>query len=339
MGDDRIPISQIVEHRWIILRLSTTAKHGKFIVVTRLGVAIPTLNAGQRWLECLAALGRQSLRPAHQLVIDSASTDDTVVQAKAAGLDVIGIARADFNHGGTRQFAVERLQDCEIIVFLTQDAVMANSEALSELVRCFEDPQVAVAYGRQLPHVGASPIESHARLFSYGAQTQKKDIAALPELGASVFFCSNSFAAYRRSMLMELGGFRNDLILGEDAEFAARAIKAGYANVYCASAVVYHSHDYKLKEIFWRYFDTGVFHARSPWMRADFGSYNSKGMRFVRSELRYLATHAPLQIPRAMCHSIAKFLGYRLGRREKIIPNRVKRWLSMSPSYWKAQSS
>jgi rhamnosyltransferase len=308
-------------------------------VVTRLGVAIPTLNAGRRWPECLAALAGQSLRPTHQLVIDSASTDDTVAQARRAGLEVIGIARADFNHGGTRQFAIERLQDCEIIVFLTQDAVMANSDALSELARCFEDPQVAVAYGRQLPHVGAGPIESHARLFSYSIQTQKKDRAAVPELGASVFFCSNSFAAYRRSTLLALGGFRNDLILGEDAEFAARAIKAGYANVYCASAVVYHSHDYKVSEVFRRYFDTGVFHARSPWMREDFGSYNSKGMRFVQSELRYLATHAPLQIPRAICHTLAKVVGYRFGRREKILPNRLKRWLSMSPSYWKPRRS
>jgi rhamnosyltransferase len=134
---------------------------------------------------------------------------------------------------------------------------------------------------------------------------------------------------------MGLGGFRRDLILGEDAEYAARAIKAGYANLYCATAVAYHSHHYKIGEVFWRYFDTGVFHARSPWMREQFGSYGGEGVRFVKSELRYLASDAPLQIPRALLHTLAKYMGYKLGRLERLLPNRLKASLSMTPGYWR----
>lgn len=248
---------------------------------------------------------------------------------------MIQIARAEFNHGGTRQWAVEYLTDCDVVIFLTQDAILATVDSLSELVKCFEDPRVAVAYGRQLPHKWATPIEAHARIFNYGDESLKKDLAAVPRLGAKSFFCSNSFAAYRRSILMALGGFRRDLILGEDAEYAARAIKAGYVNVYCATASAYHSHHYTVGEVFWRYFDTGVFHARSPWMREAFGSYGDEGLRFVKAELRHLATHAPLQIPRALFHTLAKYVAYKLGRLERLLPNRLKAWLSMTPGYWR----
>ena len=299
------------------------------------GVVVPTLNAGNRWAECLEALSQQTLQLRRRLVIDSASTDATAAQAEAAGFEVKRISRSDFNHGGTRQWAVEYLGDCEIIVFLTQDAVPAAPESLAELVRCFEDPTVAVAYGRQLPHKDARPMEAHARLFNYGESSERKDLAVVDRLKAKVFFCSNSFAAYRRSVLLELGGFRRDLILGEDAEFAARAVLAGFANVYCASATAYHSHHYNWAEVFWRYFDTGVFHARNAWMRERFGSHGGEGWRYVKSELRYLAAHAPLKIPTALWHTLAKVVGYRLGRRERILPKRLKSLLSMTPGYWR----
>jgi len=301
----------------------------------RVGLVVPTLNAGERWTVFLQNIARQSLVPDRLLNIDSASTDRTAELAQAEHFEVVRIDPSQFNHGGTRQWAVGHLEDCSIIIFLTQDAMLTDRNALSEIVACFDDPKVAVAYGRQVPHDGATPIEAHARLFNYGAQSRKNDIAAVERLGTKVFFCSNSFAAYRRSILLELGGFRRDLILGEDMEFAARAIMAGYANVYCANASVHHSHDYSIVQIVERYFDLGVFDERNSWMRMRFGSHRGEGLRFIASELRYLAMHAPLQIPRALSQTAGKLIGYRLGRLERFLPTRIKRRISMLPSYWR----
>lgn len=301
----------------------------------RVGIVIPTLNADQRWNECLASISAQSLHPGRCLVIDSASSNDTVAQARRAGFEIKEIAREEFNHGGTRQWAIEYLDNCDVVVFLTQDAILAAPDALAVLVRCFEDPGVAVAYGRQLPHRWAKPIEAHARLFNYGTTTLRKDAAAAEKLGTKAFFCSNSFAAYRRSILLQLGGFRGDLILEEDAEYAARAIRAGYTNLYCASSLVYHSHDYSVSEQFSRYFDLGVFDAQNAWMREQFGSHGGEGLRFVKSEFQYLARHAPWQIPRAWSQTVAKLLGYRIGRWHRWLPYAVKQRISMSPGYWR----
>jgi rhamnosyltransferase len=300
----------------------------------RLGLVIPTLNAGERWRACLEGIKRQSCSPERMLIVDSSSTDRTTALALSAGFEIIRIARSEFNHGGTRQQAAEYLSDCGIIIFLTQDAIPASPSTFAEIVDCFEDASVAVAYGRQLPHLDATSIESHSRIYNYGAMSLRKNAASAEKLGAKVFFCSNSFSAYRRSILMELGGFRRDLILGEDMEFAARAIQAGYANFYCATAPVYHSHDYTARQTFARYFDIGAFDDTNGWMRERFGSHRGEGSRFVASELRYLSSRNPAGIPRALFQTTAKAIGYRAGRCQRLLPRVVKRKISLMSSYW-----
>jgi rhamnosyltransferase len=304
------------------------------ISTSNVGLVIPTLNAGSRWVASLEAIKAQTFQPHRLLVIDSSSTDETIPLAQSALFETISIDRSQFNHGGTRQWAAEYLTDCEIIIFLTQDAIPVDRAAFAEIVRSFADSSVAVAYGRQLPHKGATPVEAHARVFNYGPQTLMKNAVAAAQLGTKVFFCSNSFAAYRRSALVALGGFRRDLILGEDMEFAARAIKAGYANMYCAAAVVYHSHDYSMIQTIGRYFDIGVFDADNSWMREEFGSHSGEGLRFVASELQYLATNAPTKIPRGLTLTAAKWIGYRMGRLHRLLPAGIKRRMSMLPCYW-----
>jgi len=299
------------------------------------GLVIPTLNAGGRWVDCLKQIQVQSLRPHRLLDVDSDSADNTTSLAQSAGFEIVRIERSQFNHGATRQWAAEYLSDCDIVVFLTQDAILASPDALNELVACLDDETVAVAYGRQLPHNSATAIEAHARVFNYSAQSLRKDSRAVGQIGAKVFFCSNSFAAYRRSTLLELGGFCKNLILGEDMEFAARAVRAGYANIYCATASVSHSHDYSVLQTLARYFDIGVFDSTNSWMRAEFGSHSGEGLRFIVSELSYLLQRAPLQVPRAILQTIAKIVGYRLGLLERALPLLLKRKLSMQPGYWR----
>ncbi len=118
-------------------------------------------------------------------------------------------------------------------------------------------------------------------------------------------------------------------------EFAARAIQAGYINMYCSAATVRHSHDYTVLQLLKRYFDLGAFDGRNAWMRQQFGSHRGEGMRFVTSEFFYLKNRSPMEIPRAFSQNVAKLLGYRLGRIERILPLWAKRGLSMLPGFWR----
>ena len=300
----------------------------------RVGLIVPTLNAGARWQDWLNRANQQSLIPARKLAIDSSSSDGTPTLARAAGFEVVSIARSDFNHGGTRQKAVDLLDDCDIVVFLTQDALLASADALSRLVAAFDEPDVAVAYGRQLPHEDAAPIGAHARLFNYPANGLKKTLADVPRLGIKTAFCSNSFAAYRRSDLLAIGGFAANVIFGEDAHASTRLLLTRKAVCYVAEAQVYHSHDYTFAEDFRRYFDIGVFHARERWMIDALGPAEGEGFRFIRSEATYLLKNAPWLLPSALARAALKYTAYQLGRRERMLSPNRKRKLSLNRAFW-----
>jgi rhamnosyltransferase len=296
-------------------------------------VVVPTLNAADGWSQ-LASVLLESVAADRVLILDSSSTDETATLAKAAGFRVHAIARSEFNHGETRQLAAELLPDAEILVFLTQDIELTESDAIRRLLEAFSEPSVAAAYGRQLPRRGATPVEAHARFYNYPAESGVRSLASRKQLGFKAIFISNSFAAYRRVTLMAVGGFPHDVIFGEDTITAARLLLAGWKIAYVAEAKVYHSHSYTWKQEFRRCFDIGVLHCRESWMLDEFGGAGGEGGRFVRSELRYLWPRYWWLLPSALIHTVAKLLGYRLGRVENLFSAGLKRRLSMNRFFW-----
>ncbi|MCH8097935.1 MAG: glycosyltransferase family 2 protein [Proteobacteria bacterium] len=299
-----------------------------------LALVIPTLDAGRHVDRMVTALKAQTLRPSRFLVIDSGSSDDTVARFGDAGARIHTIPPSEFDHGGTRQLAVDMLPDAEFVIFLTQDAVPAHPEAFANLVQAFEDDRVGVAYGRQLPAPGANPLATHARLFNYPDESHVRSLSDARRYGVKTVFCSNSFAAYRRAALMEAGGFRSRLILSEDSVAAAAILVAGWNLHYVADARVYHSHDYTSAQEFRRYFDIGVLHATADGLVERFGKPEGEGRRFVVSELAYLLRKGPAFIPLALVRTVSKYVAYRLGHIERHLPQGLKRRLGMNSRYW-----
>lgn len=279
----------------------------------KFSVCIPTLNAMSTWAEFSAGLKCQHLSPKKVLVIDSASDDGTAEQAEYDGFHVIRIQRHEFHHGRTRQLAVDHCDDVDVLVFLTQDAILADSEAINCLLRAFDDPLVGAAYGRQLPRNGASPIEAHARLFNYPATSAIRTIETASALGLRTAFFSNSFGAYRRSALESIGGFPGDVNFGEDTVATARLLLAGWKIAYVAEAKTVHSHKYTIRQEWDRYREVGKLHACQSWMLRSFGTASGEGVRFVLSELAMLANRSPFLIPSAITRSLCKFIAYKLG--------------------------
>jgi len=282
----------------------------------KFGLVVPTLNAGNVWKSWLEALNRQSVQPSKCLVIDSSSEDSTVNLALDHGFDVMIIKREDFSHGGTRQVGVERLLNfVDVLVFLTQDAVLADSRSLERLLSAFKDPTVAAAYGRQLPHPTSGVFGAHARLFNYGTKSHIRTLSDRADMGLKACFLSDSFAAYRIKDLEDVGGFPRSAQFGEDMWVAAKLLLANKSICYVAESKVYHSHDYGIKDEFDRYREVGRFHAENPWLLESFGSANGEGKRFVFSELKYLFQRAPHLLPWAFIRTLSKYLGYNVGLR------------------------
>ena len=298
------------------------------------GLIVPTLNAGSEWEDWLKRIRGQTLKLDRLIVIDSSSNDKTAILSENAGHEVRVISRKDFNHGTTRQMGADLLADMDIIIYMTQDALLSDSYALERLIAPFIDSSVAAAYGRQLPHIDAGKIAAHARLFNYPDRSAIRSISDADKLGLKVAFISNSFSAYRREMLKTIGGFPTDNIFGEDTYVAAKLLLGDKKIAYCAEALVYHSHDYSFRQDFRRCFDIGVFHSRESWMLKKFGRAEGEGKKFVLSEIKFLFKNAPWLVPSAMIRSFLKYTGYKMGLLEKKIPLNFKLRLSMHRGYW-----
>jgi rhamnosyltransferase len=267
-------------------------------------------------------------------VIDSASKDGTADLARGDGFEVLEITPQEFNHGGTRQMGAEYAAEANILIYLTQDTAPFGVNSFANLVRAFADTEIGAAYGRQLPRENASPIEAHGRHFSYMEAPVVRSWESRRMMGFKSIFFSNAFGAYRREALMSVGGFSSDVIFGEDTLVVARMHRAGWKTAYVADALVRHSHDYSIGEEFRRYFDIGVLHSRESWLNEHFGSASGEGRRFVLSELKYLLKHGPHHVPSAMARTLAKYFGYRIGRRESRITPELKHRLGMNRQYW-----
>jgi rhamnosyltransferase len=277
-------------------------------------LCIPTLNAANSWNEFVYALRGQTLCPSEILVLDSSSTDDTVERANRDGCRVITIPREEFRHGGTRQRAAELASGADVIVYLTQDSILADKTSLARLVAAFEDATVGAAYGRQLPRPNANPIEAHARLLNYPPVSAKRSRESVAALGFKAVFFSNSFGAYRRIALEQAGGFPRELDFGEDTVVAARLLQSGWLIAYVAEARVYHSHAYTFREEFRRYYKIGQLHGTESWLLHEFGTASGEGRRFALSEIQYIARRAPWLIPQAVFRTGLKYFGYKFGR-------------------------
>lgn len=296
---------------------------------------IPTLNGGEIFKKCVNAIKSQSEIPNTILVMDSCSEDDTVSIAKKAGFEVFSVPPGTFDHGGTRGKAVNLVTD-EIVVFMTQDAILSNSESLKNLLSVFEDPDVHAVFGRQLPHTNATPIAAHARLYNYPDRGYVTSINSKHPKGIRKAYMSNSYAAYRRETLLKHGNFESGTVFGEDFLMAAKLLKNKYKIAYANEATVNHSHNYTTSIEFKRYFDIGVLHSSNPWLINEFGSAENEGIKFAKSQVSYLWNNKNWKyIPASMLGSAAKFVGYQLGKKHRIFNPKVNAYFSLNPNYFK----
>ena len=323
------------------------------------GVIVPTYNPGlEAWVRWVQALKSQNCKPMQVVVVDSGSTDGSLAMSQQAGFRVLHTEAKNFNHGATRQWALNQgflnpesisaispnlnappSTSPEFMVFLTQDAILANPNALADLLQAFQDPQVAAAYGRQLPNQNAHWLEAHTRSFNYPDSSKTVQLQDKASLGIKACFLSNSFAAYRLQALMAQGGFPAHLPLGEDTFTAAKFLLSGQSLRYQATAEVYHSHNDNGLQDFQRMFDTGVFHAQNTWLLQNFGKAEGEGAKLVRSQWQSLQQqpHFMQGLLQWLSTNALKLLGYKLGRAYHWLPKALVKKFAMNKVFWQPQ--
>lgn len=299
----------------------------------KIACIVPTYNGCKDFIRLYNSLCIQDL-DFDLIVIDSSSKDGTIDFLVEKSIKHIVIPTSEFNHGGTRMKVIVDNPDYDIYIYLTQDAYLSHERSLSEMIVFFNDEKVGAVCGRQLPHVDANKFAAHARIFNYPVESLIKDKNDISKLGIKVPFISNSFSAYRKEALIEVGGFPDNVILSEDMYVAAKMVLNDWKIAYSGNATVYHSHNYGLLEEWRRYFDIGAFHSQNAWIQNNFGGTGGEGIQFVKSEIKYLNGSIEKQFL-SILRNLGKLFFYKIGKKEKHIPTCIKKKLSMHKSYWK----
>lgn len=300
-----------------------------------IGVVIPTYQAAKHLPFCLPPLLHSSLKP-KILVIDSSSTDGTAALAKEMGVEVVIIPKNTFNHGTTREKG-RQILNTSIVVMITQDAYLCHAHMLELLIAPLIENKASVSYARQLPHRDAKFLATFAREFNYPNKSHLRTLEDKEIYGVYTFFCSNSCAAYLNSALDEIGGFP-EVLFGEDTICVAKLLHKQHAIAYVAEAQVFHSHDYTLLQEFKRHFDIGLSRRRFSHLIETAGKDTKRGKTFVCSLIKHLWKEKPFAIPYAGLNTLAKLMGYQIGKRALHAPLWMKRKLSSQKEYWNAKS-
>ena len=134
-------------------------------------VIIPTWKPGRELTQLLLRLKRQSVPPERILIIN---TDEKYFREELipdwAGISLLHIEKRMFDHAGTRDMGA-RMSSTPYLLFMTMDALPADTHLIERLLEAFEDEHTAAAYARQLPKKNCRRAERCVRAFNYPADS------------------------------------------------------------------------------------------------------------------------------------------------------------------------
>ena len=173
------------------------------------------------------------------------------------------IKKEEFSHSIVRENAVFESR-ADIVVFVTQDVEIQNNDWLYELVKDINE-EIICTYSRQITKF--NNIEKYTRENNYPEKSLIKSKKDIKKLGLKTFFNSDASSAINRKKFIELKGYDGkDLPISEDMYYAYKVIMNGYKIKYCANSIIYHSHNFTLKEIYERYKLTGKFFKENDYL-------------------------------------------------------------------------
>ena len=211
----------------------------------RASVVIPNWNGERLLPACLDSLRAQCETDFETIVVDNASADGSLELLKRAypEVRVVALPRNLGFTGGVN--AGIRAATAPVVVLLNSD-VEAAPEWLAGVLAAFaSDPAVGMVASKIMLHDHRDVFNSAGDQFGRNGVPQNRGVWEQDEGQYDereyVFGPCGGAAAYRRSLLLDVGPFDERLFMYlEDVDLAWRAQLLGYRCLYEPSAVVYH---------------------------------------------------------------------------------------------------
>lgn len=202
------------------------------------------------------------------------SKDNTEELLKKLKIEYTKIKKEEFSHSLTREQATLSSK-ADIVVFITQDIIIEREDWLYNLTKDISNGKVQACFSRQL--CTNNTIEKYTREKNYPNKSRIVSKENIKELGLKTFFFSDASSAINRKIFEELNVYDGkNLPTNEDMYIAYKLITKGYKIKYCADSEVIHSHTFTLKQLYKRYYDTGLFFGMNRFID-EYGTTNAGG--------------------------------------------------------------
>ena len=179
----------------------------------------------------LTGIMEQTIQNLDIILVDSGSTDATLAVASRYPVRILSIQPGEFSFGRSLNAGCSAARG-EFIVIASGHVYPVYKDWLENLLSPFEDPRVALVYGKQRG-AGKTQYSEH-QVFSKWFPDRSNPEQDHP-------FCNNANAAIRRKMWEEMP-YDEELTGLEDIDWASRAMRSGHKIVYRADAPVFHVH-------------------------------------------------------------------------------------------------
>ncbi len=205
-------------------------------------IVIPNYN-GLKFMEpCMAALDKQLCRDFELLVVDNGSTEGSVEWLKEHGLPSLFL-ETNTGFSGAVNVGIKAAKTPYVI--LLNNDTEAEPEYVGELLKAIESspkifsvsPKMIQLYHKELMDDGGDmySIMGWAYQRGVGQEIERYDRPC------HIFSACAGAAIYRREVFEEIGYFDEmHFAYLEDIDVGYRAKIAGYYNLYCPSAKVFH---------------------------------------------------------------------------------------------------
>lgn len=198
----------------------------------RVSAVIRAYNEAAHIGKLLQGLTRQTV-PLHEIVVvDSGSSDDTVAIAREHGARIVTIAKEEFSFGRSLNFGCEAAEG-DLLLFVSAHVYPIYDTYVEHMVAPFDNPQTAIAYGRQVGDHRTKYSESRVMVKWFPEESIKNQ--AHP-------FSNNASAIIRKDVWGKLR-YDESLTGLEDLDMAKRALELGLRIDYVAEAPIVHVHE------------------------------------------------------------------------------------------------
>ena len=239
------------------------------------------------------------------------SNDGTEDYLKKNKIGYKKINKEEFSHSLVRE--KEALEsNADLLVFITQDVIIEDDKWLYNLTKDINDDIVA-SYGRQISKY--DNIEKYTREKNYPNNSFIVSKDDIERLVLKTFFFSDAASCIKTSIFKKLNGYDNkNLPISEDMYIAYKIIMNGYKIKYCAESVVFHSHNFSIKELYKRYKETGKFFKENSYL--DKYGTNNSGASLAKYVLKRIIKEKRIGLFFRFPFDMgARFIGMKVGKR------------------------